>query len=299
MSSTIQVYSQAISDFKRLQDILDKTQSKISATSLASTFSELGTNSTNVQNYQIAINRSDRYISSIQDAERKNNQYDSSLSQLIDLAGTFQNNLALENNSTTAGVNDLTSQADTALDSIRAALNSQDGTNYIFSGSKTNVQPVADLKSTNNISDGQATSSYYSGDDFQTTVNISSSAQVKYGIAGSDPAFQKLIGAINLAKSAEAGSGDYTAAGKMLTDAISSLTALRTKVGDNETTLESSVDSHTTAKGVFQQSLSDLNSPDVVQLTIQSTEAQTALQASFQVFSKISQLSLANYLPSS
>jgi flagellar hook-associated protein 3 FlgL len=298
MSSTIQTYSQAIADFQRLQGLLVDKQSKIGADSKASTFAQLGSDLTNVQSFKLSMDRSDRFINSIADANRKNDAYFQAMQQLIDIATDYKKNLALESSATNASVNDLTSQSNNSLDTIKDILSTRDGANFIFGGSKTTVPPVDDLKNGSNIDRGVATANYYNGDDFQASVDVSNNLRITYGINASDPAFQKLIGAINLGKSEEAkgAAANYSETGTMLDDAISGLIALQTDVGDNATTFENSTTAHSTAKATFQQQYSDANSPDVVQLTIETSQIQTALQASFSVFAKISQLSLLNFL---
>ncbi len=296
MPSSVQLYSQTISDFKRLQDILDEKQAKIGADSKASTFSELGDDLTQVQSLKLSIERSGRYIDSIKQASTKNDVMYQSISSIIAVAQQFQQNLAAENSSTSAPVNNLSTEADSALDNIRDMLNAQSNGTYVFSGAKTDQQPVVNLKSATNVSNGQATANYYKGDNFQTSVDVSNSLRVTYGVDASNPAFAQLIGAINMAKDVETNGGDYTAAGNMLQTALSSLTSLQTTVSDNAKIFQNSQDYQTTAQSTFQQNYDDLNSPDVVQLTVEASQAQATLEASFTLFSRLSQLSLTNYL---
>jgi flagellar hook-associated protein 3 FlgL len=244
------------------------------------------------------MERSDRFVASISDAGRKNDTQYQSVQRIIDLANSFKQNLATESTSTSGSVNDLNSIGNSSLDSIRDALNVKDGANFLFGGSKTNIAPVDDLKLGTNLDGTIPTASYYNGDDFKASVDVSSSLRVEYGISASDPTFQKLIGAINMAKQQEnLGSGaNYTDASNMLDAAISDLITMQAKMGDNAKTLEDSSTFHTTAKATFEQKYAEANSPDVVQLTIETSQLQTTLEASFSAFSKISQLSLINFL---
>ncbi len=297
MPSSVQSFNQAISDFKKLQGLLTGKQAQIGADSKASTFAELGDDLTTVQNFKLSMDRSDRYIRSIADASRKNDVQFQSIQRIISVANEFKSNLALENSTTTAGVNNLTAAGDAALDSIRDALTAKDGANFVFSGSKTNIAPVSDLKTLNNMENGDPTAAYYNGDNFKSSVDVSGSLRVQYGLNAADTAFQKLIGAINLAKTAEAENlGNYTNTGELLDEAITELISLQTNIGDSAKLFDNSTQFHETAKGTFQQKYSEANSPDIVQLTIETSQIQTALEASFSAFSKISQLSLINFL---
>ncbi len=296
MPSSVQIFSQTIADFKRLQGLIFEKQSQIGADTKASTFAELGNDVNLVQGFKLSAERANRFISSISEASRRNDSYSLALQQLIDAASQFKQSLTIENSGATQNINDLQSSANNALDLIGASLNSKDGSNFIFSGSKTNVEPVDDLKLDNNYIDGGATATYYNGDDFKQSVDVSTSQQVEYGITAADPAFQKLIAAINIAKSEEGTTANYNQAGEMLDEAISDLIALQAGTGDKGKIFDQNTSYHQVAKDTFENKYAEINSPDIIQLTIESSQLQATLQASFITFSKISNLSLTNYL---
>ncbi len=297
MPSSVQIFNQAISQFKLLQGQLVDKQGKIAADSKADTFAGLGDDLPVIQSFKLSIERSERYINSIKDGQRKNDVLYQSMQQLIDIARNFKQNLAIENSAATQDTNNITQIGNSALDNIRGALNLRDGTNYVFSGSKTNVEPVGDLKASSNIQDDAETASYYNGDNFLASIDVSNSLTVEYGISAADPAFQKLIGAINMAKTEEGnGTENFAQVGEMLDDAIDGLIALQAKIGDNAKLFETSTEFHTKTKESFETQYDAVNAPDIVQLTIETTQLQATLQASFAAFAKITQLSLTNFL---
>ncbi len=297
MPSSVQLFNNAISQFKNLQGQLIEKQGKISADSIASTFAELGDDLPVVLSFQLSIDRSTRYVSSIKEAGRKNDVLFQSLQQLIDVATQFKQNLAVENSSGTAELNNINQLGDAALGNIRGALNLKDGASFVFAGSKTNIEPVSDLTTSSNLDGITPTASYYNGDDFKASLDVSSSLTIEYGITAGDEAFQNLIGSINLAQDAEtSGSQNLTQAGELLDTAIDQLIALQAKIGDNARLFESSIGFHETAKASFQEKFNDVNSPDIIQLTLETTQLQATLSASFSAFAKISSLSLINFL---
>lgn len=296
MPSSIQLFNQAVSQFKDLQGQLINKQGKISADSKADTFSEFGDDLPVVLSFQLSIDRSSRYISAIKDAQRKNDVLYQAIQQMIKVAQDFKQSLALENSSGTQEVTNINQLGDAALGNIRGALNLKDGANYVFSGSKTNVEPVDDLTLSTNIINSTPTSRYYNGDDFKASLDVSSSLSVEYGITASNDAFKNLIGAINLAKNAETTNTGVTAAGEMLDEAIDQLIALQAKIGDNAKLFDNNTEFHEKAKASFEEKYNEVNAPDIVELTIETTQLQAALQASFSSFAKISQLNLINYL---
>lgn len=296
MPSSVQLYSQAITDFKKLQGQLNEKQAKIGAESKADTFAELGSDLNSVQSFKLSIERSKRYVASIQDAQRRNDAQFSAIQQVIDLAQQFKQNLTIENSAATSGTNNLNQQANSILDSIRGALNSKDGANFLFGGSKTTTEPVTNLTYATSMDSTTPTANYYTGDDFKQAVDVSSSLRVEYGVTASDDAFKNLIGAINLAKTAESTNGNYTDTGTLLNSAIEDLISLQARIGDNARIFDSSLDYNTKAKTTFEQKYSEVNEPDIVQLTIETSQLQATLEASFSAFSRISQLSLINFL---
>jgi flagellar hook-associated protein 3 FlgL len=295
MPSTIQLYSQTITDFKKLQDSLYSAQSKIGANSKAETFAELGSEVSVVQSFSFSAQRANRYSTSIAEVSRRLDTSYRAVDDIIESAIDFKKSLTLEN-SPNSNVNDLTSQANTALDLIRGALNSRDGAIYVFAGSKTNEEPVEDLKQTSNYVDGKATANYYNGDDFKASVDVSRSLNVEYGVAASDPAFQNLIASLNLSKEYEKSGSGLEEAGKLLESAIDDLITLRAKMGNNTKVLEQNANIQSKAETTFKQKLAEVNEPDIVSLTILTNQNQAALTALFQNFSRISNLSLVNFL---
>lgn len=296
MPSSVQIFSQAISDFKNLQSQLFEKQAKIGADSKASTFAELDNDITVVESFKASVSRSERFVNTISDVGRRLDTSYRSVDRIIELATSFKKDLILEN-SINASINDLSASANNTLDSIRGSLNAKDGSNFVFAGSKTNTQPVGDLKSATNYVNGTATANYYKGDEFKGALDVSTALRIEYGVTASDGAFKNIISAINRAKDAEASGGDgLEDAGTALEGAIDDLISLRAKMGNNAKVLEDSIEFHTRAKSIFEQKLSEKTSPDIVELSVEISQANAVLQASFQNFSRVSSLSLTDFI---
>lgn len=298
MPSTIQVFNQTVSDFKLIQDRLFQNQSKIGADSKFETFAEMDNDLTVVQTFESSIQRSERFITSLNTVKRRLDVVDTSISNIIDTAVNFKSSLILENSTTNSLVNDLSSLADDTLDIISGSLNERINSNYVFAGSKTNTQPVSDLKTVNSVVSGEVTANYYNGDEFKAAVDVSRSLRIEYGITASDPAFQNLIGAINNAKAAEISGkpSDLNQAGEQLDAAIEEVISLRAKVGGNLQSIEQSIEIQDKARVNFEQKLAEIKEPNIVDLTIQTSADTAALTAVFQSFSRISNLSLVNFI---
>ncbi|MDX1949852.1 MAG: hypothetical protein SFT90_05065 [Rickettsiales bacterium] len=298
MPSTIQLYNQSISDIKRLQNDLFSNQAKIGADSIASTYKELGSNISVIEGFKSSIERSDRFISSIDQVLRRLDTMYRAVDDIVNTAINFRKSLGLEATSTNSSVFNLTQEANSTLDRIRGSLNEKDGAAFVFSGAKSDVEPVNDLKNSTNILNGQNTSNYYNGDDFISKVSASVTLEVDYGVTASNPAFKNLIASINRAKATEAsGEGaNYDQAGTELENAIDELISLRASIGNNTKVLEQMQEFHTRAKATFEIKFDEKNSPDIIELTTKTSQLTATLQASYLNFSKISQLNLSSFL---
>ncbi len=298
MPSTIQLYNQSISDIKRLQNDLFSNQAKIGADSIASTYKELGSNISIIEGFKSSIERSDRFVSSIDQVLRRLDTMYRAVDDIVNSAINFKTSMGLEATSTNSTVFNLTQVANSTLDRLRGSLNAKDGAAFVFAGAKSDVEPVKDLKSTSNIINGQNTANYYNGDDFIANVSASVSLEVEYGVTAADPAFQNFIASINLAKATEAsGEGaNYDDAGRQLESSIDELISLRADIGNNMRVLEQMKEFHTRAKATFEIKYDEKNSPDIIELTTKTSQLTATLQASYLNFSKISQLNLSNFL---
>lgn len=298
MPSTIQLYSQAIRDFKNIQDDLFTSQSKIGADSKAATFAELGSEITILTGFKSGIERSDRFITGINEVSRKLDTSYRAIDEILNIATKFKQDLSLEATTTNTSVNDLTAAVNSYLDRIRGALNTKDGRSFVFAGSKDNEEPVGNLKDVSNIINSTPTANYYRGDSYIAKVAASSTLEIEYGITADDDTFKNLIASLNRAKDEETrGTGaNYLQAGEELDNSIEQLISLRAKIGNNLKAMEDMKGFHTQAKSTFEQKYDEANSPDIIELTTNVSQLTATLQASFINFSRISQLSLSNFL---
>ena len=296
MPSSVQIFTQAISDFQRLQSDLIEKQSQIGSGSKASTYAELGSDTNAVEAFRNSVESAERFITSIDEAQRKADTAYASIDQIVLVLQDFKQTLALEN-SPNADIVDLTLAANTALQNIEGALNAKDGPNFLFAGGKTNIKPVNDLINTNNFVNGVVQTNYYSGDSFKTAVDVSSSQRIEYGVTAADDAFKNAIAALNLAKEAEeSGLGDLSATGDLLDQALEEAITARATLGNKIKAFEDNTFFQEQLKSSFEQKLADKISPDIVELSIEVAQREASLTASFQLFATISRLTLTDYI---
>lgn len=299
MPSSVKFYSQTISDFKRLQGNLYDKQGLVGSDTKAKSYKELGGEITTVENLSFSVDKANRFVTAGTESSRKIDTLFSAVGDILQTAQNFKKSLQLENSSS-ASANDLTRAARAALDSTEGALNSRDGSLFIFGGSKSEAAPVDTLNNTSNYINNTPTANYYNGDDYKYSVNVNSTLNVEYGVTAADDAFKNLIAAYNIAKNIEGTNGNNKIAledaSNLIDTAIDQLINMRATLGANKEIIEQGVEMQTRARDSLKQTLGEINSPDIISLSIEINSLQSSLQATFQNFGTISQLRLTNYL---
>jgi flagellar hook-associated protein 3 FlgL len=295
MPSSLTFYTNTIKEFNRIQNDLSNKQQLIGRDTKARTYQELGRDINVVQSLSFSIEKTNRYVDGINEGVRRLDDMYQNVRNIIEIANTFKSSLMLEN-SGAANVNDLDQASDTALRNIQSALNGKSGNIYIFSGSKTDIAPVDDLTLNSNYVGLVPTANYYNGDNFIHSVQANQTLTVEYGITAADEAFQNLIAGINAARDEEGQGANFNNASELIDTAIEQIIALQGDIGSKMSTLEQVKSQQESAKVILEQKLSDVNSPDIVELSIEISSLQATLQATFQTFANISQLKLSDYL---
>ena len=222
---------------------------------------------------------------------------DNALNQLELIANEVTQLITSRNNSSSGEVVPVDLIGADLLNQIASNLNVKFDGRYLFSGSKTDT-PAVDSLSTSNIIDGNATATYYQGDSLKPSVISNSGQNTTYGILANEPAFQKLIGSINLAIEGH-NENDQTkidSAMDMANEATSEIIAVRAVNRSTENTLNNINISHEDSLILIEANLVDISQTDLVVATTEMAQLETLVQASFLAFQRLSQLKLSNFL---
>lgn len=301
--STAFYYDRSIGDIAKQQVTLAKLQRQITSERDAASFSELGDRTVRTLDLEEEIIRTDRYIVNNNLVISRLREMDIALADIQQVATNIANEISRKR-SPSGNVIDLVPYADAMLGRMQDALNAEQAGRYLFAGSQTNQPPIQEANlSSSNIISGVLTDSYYSGDNYIFTTQASDSLEVEYGITAGNDTFKKIFAAINLMKDAEAEpdlSGDQDAilvqSLDYINEAISELAGLRNQLGNDSLSLEASVSIQSRLKDQLSSVLTDTVGTDVVQASIKISESEAVLQAIFQNFARISQLSLNDFL---
>ena len=170
--------------------------------------------------------------------------------------------------------------------SFTSELNTTEGGQYVFGGNDTATPPVTTpLPSPLQI--GTPDTTYYQGSDQNTTTRIADGQTVTNNIRADNPAFQQVIAGIQQALSAAS-----SPSGTISTAALQSAET----VNGNILNVQQVNTQNQTLQTYFTSITQGETQADVVSLSTKVAQDQTTLEATYSVFAKISQLTLANYL---
>lgn len=294
--STASIYNRTQTSTADLQLNLARITEQISSGRKDESFPTLGRGINPLQFAETRKVQTDKYQSSIQQANIYIDSYDRSISGLIDTATDFLSVLTQRRAASGDSV-PVDAIADGKLKDIESHLNTQINGQYVFAGDRTNKPAVNDLQVTN-LSGNTPTSNYYLGDGGVLNVRASEQLEIKYGIKADEDAFQKLIGAIHLAKQGHLNDDDtgIAKAIDLLNDSIKGLTALQTRNGNNSKLLADADSIHTKVKVQIDKAVADITETDVVEATVRLKNTETTLTAAYNAFSRIVGLQLFNFL---
>lgn len=140
------------------------------------------------------------------------------------------------------------------------------------------------------------------------TVKVDDYVQVEYGARANEDAFVSALKNLAVASYQTYNTGDpksqvqYDAMRSRVTDNLTvipgrqNIDHMLSEVSSANSAIASSKERHETHSNLLQQFIDDIQNADIYEVGVQILDMQTRLQATYQVMSTLSQLSLVNYL---
>jgi flagellar hook-associated protein 3 FlgL len=220
---------------------------------------------------------------------------DGALGNIVALAERFRTLLVQRLNDNTGDALPLDVEARSMTSELAAQLNTRFDGRYLFSGSRTGTKPVELPPAPILAADPTL---YYQGDEVVTTSRSDGEVLVAWGVRASAPAFAEFFAA--LGKAATAHTLNDRATLEVALDqagtALDKLTELRSGLAANTARLEDQIESQRSASVYLADVLSRLEDTDIAAAMTQIAQDQTALEASYALVGRLSNLSLAEYL---
>lgn len=157
---------------------------------------------------------------------------------------------------------------------------------------------------------------YYKGNEQTLTADVSDTANLEYGVTGSEQGFEQIMKALFILGSSDQGvnaqidsvnlEDRVDASLQLLEDALTNtdaaknggdnLTNIRSHVGADMARLDAAKKDHINEITFLKDNIAEIEDVDVTEAAVMLQQHTTLLQASFSAFAKVSQLSLASFL---
>lgn len=221
---------------------------------------------------------------------------DVALDKITEIADQIKTNIVGANGAV-VGTSNLPQIVSDLLFSMGAQLNTSFNGHYIFGGTDT-VNPPVPTTQVNNAVMGVPDNNYYAGSNEDATLRVDEHTDMQFPARADNIAFQKIYAAAKQAiHAAETKDSEgLKAAQQLIQDGQRDLAALRSHVGTTVVNIQS-IDTRLKDVAVHWKELSDsVSKTDIVEASAQVANYQASLQATFQVYSRLSQLRLSDYL---
>lgn len=232
----------------------------------------------------------------------------SALNQVSTIAQQLQTALTTAEGSGTG--DGLMSQVQSLFSQAQSALNTQYNGQYVFSGGATSTQPFT-ATSLADLTTQPSVSSFFQNGSLTPVTRVDDNTTIQTGFLASDVG-QNLMSAFQSIEAfQQSASGNFsgaltTAQQTYLTSAISQLnsvvastTQTTAQGGSVQSQVQTALTTQTTRQSTLQQVIGGMTVADAAQAATNLTQAQTAFEASAQVFNSLKGMSLLNYLSSS
>jgi len=292
----------------------------------------LGVQAQSVQKYHVDVSLTNGYLDNISKTMTRIKAMSQSLTSAADEGRQLIQLLTLQGQSGTEDVTTIKAFAKQALSFVTDLANQKLDGRYIFAGSDTAAQPVVSTSTLNNNMQAQVTD-WLNGTQTTTqllsnvdalgtgslglntalsssgnvTAHVDDGTDVDYTVKADTGGFQDLIRALGFAANISApGSTDTptsadldTVVNKILTltqNAVATLDSANAGLGTKLGLIQTIQSKHQQDVNTLTNMISDKEDADTTEVVAKIQSLQTQLQASYQVTSIVSQLSLINYI---
>ncbi|HRK96946.1 MAG: flagellin [Alphaproteobacteria bacterium] len=191
-----------------------------------------------------------------------------------------------------------TAQAQNALNETASVLNLQIASRYVFAGSDIDTPPVdlTDPAWVPQTSPSVVNSNYYQGNSSVLSVQLSESYSVSYGVKADSSAFEELLRAYNLVVNNPGSTAELSEASGLIQQAIDNLATIRSNLSINSRSIEDQINQNEQDKVYLKELVSTIKEVDLPSASVQLTEVQTQMEASYTASVRILNLNLHDYL---
>ncbi len=287
----------------RTQSSVAERQIEMASGKRAQQYSAISSDASELVNIERSVARTEQFTRNIDQAMTRLGIMESSVAIMVqrstEVLAIMSSAISGEN------INDVPLQefSNTFLSEMESLLNTQHEDRYLFSGSQTD-SPAIDLNDPAYTPQAglpgvfTADFDYYQGDNLTLSVRTDETFETDYGIRADEPAFEEMLRALSYMDYAGANldvavlEQAYT----MMKSAVDGLSDIRGRIGASSKVLEAANSGHDDYLTYATNLVSTLEDVDVAETTTRLAQDEVQLQGSYLSLSRISELSLLNYL---
>ena len=220
-----------------------------------------------------------------------------SIAAAITIADDIEDFMTLRRNDALAGNINFEQTIKGKRETLANELNSSVEGRFLFSGTRTNTQPVK-IPIPENIVEGVPDSNYYQGSTQNVVIRPQDNFAFEQKVRADDPAFQTMFAALDLSikGNAEDNREKIDTSMDMVQESLKGLIELQTSLDARIVDLQVINDRHLNSRVYFQGLAEEIARTDVLAASTRIAQDETTLQATFQTFSRITSLSLVDFL---
>ncbi len=287
----------------RTQGNVADRQIQIASGKVAQQYSTISADASQLVNVERAVARTEQFNRNIDQALTRLSIMESSVATLVDRATEVLSIISSAMSGQNISDVPLEEFAATFLAEAESLLNTQHEDRYLFAGAQTN-NPAVDLNDVAYTPQAglpgifTADFNYYQGDTLQLAVRSDETFETVYGITADEPAFEEMLRALAYMDYAGANLDDTVLeeAYSLMKSAVDGLSDIRGRIGASTKVLEAAMDGHEDYLTYTTNLVSTLEDVDVAEATTRLAQDEVQLQGSYLSLSRISELSLLNYL---
>jgi flagellar hook-associated protein 3 FlgL len=242
------------------------------------------------------INRTKQYNINNQLNISKLQTADVAISKIVDIADRIKTNI-VSGNSANLQSSNLPQIIEDLLVAFGSELNANFNGYYLFGGTDTTNPPVPDTTVTNTVN-GQPDDNYYAGAKADATFRVDDRTETAFPVRADDAAFQKIYAAARQAIIAAENNDteELQRAQQLIQDGQKDLISVRSRLGTSLLNIQAIDDRLKSMTNHWKELTDSVSKTDIVAASTEVASYQSILQASFQVYSRLSQLRLSDYL---
>jgi flagellar hook-associated protein 3 FlgL len=304
--STSQTYSVILNDLLASQNREMAAQQQVSTGKKGDDLAAFGNQTRSLVATTTVKSRVDGLVSQLGQLNVKLNFQQAALGQISDVAANLKQTLT---NALASGQGDgVMSDVQSFFSQASQALNTQYGGDYLFSGGQTQTQPFTASDLNNLVT--QPVAKFFQDGSLTPANRIDDSTTIQTGFTATKIGTQLMqsfqdIQNFQLGSSGNLGGQLTTAQQTFIQGMISTLDGIVTSTtqttatgGDIQKRVEDATTAQTDRQTTLKNVLGDITDVNMAQAASDLTQAQSAVQASAQVFMTLKGMSLLNYLTS-